>query len=353
MNQPVELADRPIFICGHPKSGTSLLRAALDGHPELIVYPEETMFFRRYLPASQALTGADRLEQQATLADQFLIQIFTWNTTTPPASQEGFLDRDYSDVSYEAVRQALRQRLAARYRHPGDMLSAVILAYGEVMGQVNPQVRGWVEKTPFDEEFAEQIFAWWPQARCIHMVRDPRDNFVSYRKKHPEWSAKVFAWSWVKSTRLGLEHQKRYGAERYWVVRYEDFVSQPAQGLEQLCRFLGIKDHATLRQPTRNGKPWKGNSMFSDSFNAISTAAVGRWQGKLAPADLALVEIIAGPLMRQLNYSLADRAPGARPPLPLWRVLREQLAAAVKRQMLATNPTQHTDTGGKSRDDEA
>lgn len=35
--------DRPIFICGHPKSGTSLLRNLLDNHPQLAVYPEESL----------------------------------------------------------------------------------------------------------------------------------------------------------------------------------------------------------------------------------------------------------------------------------------------------------------------
>jgi hypothetical protein len=44
------LRDHPVFICGHPKAGTSLVRSILDSHPQLIVYPEETVFFRRYLP---------------------------------------------------------------------------------------------------------------------------------------------------------------------------------------------------------------------------------------------------------------------------------------------------------------
>ena len=40
----VPLRDRPVFICGHPKSGTSLLRNLLDSHSELVVYPEETWY---------------------------------------------------------------------------------------------------------------------------------------------------------------------------------------------------------------------------------------------------------------------------------------------------------------------
>src|SRR3990172_5712525 len=44
------LEDNATFICGHPKSGTSLVRGMLDSHPQLIVFPEETKFFRRVLP---------------------------------------------------------------------------------------------------------------------------------------------------------------------------------------------------------------------------------------------------------------------------------------------------------------
>lgn len=309
MTESFDLADHPIFICGHPKSGTSLLRAALDGHPELVVYPEETMFFRRFLPAIQG----KNLPQQMELADQLLIHIFTWNLASPPPSQTGFLDRDYSDVSFEAVSKALRNRIQTRYRRPGDLLSAAILAYGDVTGAINPQVKGWVEKTPYDEAYADQIFAWWPQARCIHVVRDPRDNYISYRKKHPDWSPRVFARSWEDSTRWGLQNQDKYGAERYWVVRYEDFVSQPEQGVANLCNFLGILESETLRVPTRNGRAWQGNSMFSNRFDAISAEAVGRWQDRLSPTEVAMIEVIDGALMKSLGYPISGTRLDALP----------------------------------------
>ena len=74
-----ELRDRPVFICGHPKAGTSLLRAVLDSHPQLVVYPEETNFFRRILPRLQ---GQD-LEVQIKLAERNLIHIFQWNRAEP------------------------------------------------------------------------------------------------------------------------------------------------------------------------------------------------------------------------------------------------------------------------------
>ena len=49
--------ERPVFVVGYPKSGTTLVVSLLDGHPQLVVFPEETEFMRaigspyaRFLP---------------------------------------------------------------------------------------------------------------------------------------------------------------------------------------------------------------------------------------------------------------------------------------------------------------
>jgi hypothetical protein len=85
----------------------------MDSHPQLIVYPEETIFFRRCLP----LVEGRALVDQLALADQHLIHIFTWNRENPPASQNAYPDRDYAHMSFEAVRQEMR-RLAEKTPPP-------------------------------------------------------------------------------------------------------------------------------------------------------------------------------------------------------------------------------------------
>src|SRR5690606_8473506 len=40
--------DRPVFICGHHRSGTTLLQELLDGHPELLVLPSEGTYFSSF-----------------------------------------------------------------------------------------------------------------------------------------------------------------------------------------------------------------------------------------------------------------------------------------------------------------
>ena len=300
------LRDRPVFICGHPKSGTSLLRSLLDAHPQLVVYPEETGFFRRYLPAIQGLD----LEEKVALAEEKLIHIFTWNQQQPPPSQVGFPDRDYSGVHFEAVRLAMIGQLTLNgFRHDGDLLSAAILAFGQVTGQLSDDTLWWVEKTPYDERYAEQIYTWWPQARCIHIVRDPRDNFLSYHQKHAGWNARVFAQNWVDSTGAGLENRAHYGTENYMIVRYEDLVQKPNETLSDICNYLGIYQTDMLWVPTRNGEAWMGNSMFTERFKGISSTPVERWKGSLKPEDAGVIALLAGSLMGVLGYPVEGRIP--------------------------------------------
>ncbi len=294
-----ELRDSPVFIAGHPKSGTSLLRSVLDSHPALVAYPEETNFFRRYLPRA----AGTNLPGKLALSDQYLTHIFEWNQQNPPAHQAGFPDRDYSHIPITQVRQAVREYIAERFSHEGDMLSAVILAFGKVSGQLTPLSQYWVEKTPYNERFAGQIYAWWPEAKIVHTVRDPRDNFTSYHRKHTDWSPESFAMNWVSSTQAGLKNRELYGPERYLLIRFEDLTSSPEAKLSELCQFLGINDDPSLRQPVRGGKPWGGNSMFADQFTSISSAPVGRWTETLQPDEVATLELIAGPIMNKFSYS--------------------------------------------------
>jgi hypothetical protein len=316
----LELRDHPLFICGHPKSGTSLLRALMDGHPQLVVYPEESVFFRRYLPKS---TGMN-LDKQLELAEQYLIHIFTWNQENPPASQAGFPDRDYSAISFEDVRGEMR-RIVANYspRHPGDLLSAAVLAFGQITSQVTADTKFWVEKSPYNEHYVETIFSWWPQARCLHVVRDPRDNYLSYRRKHPDWAAEFFAKNWIKSTQKGARNRSLFGEKSYQMIRYEDLVQSPDDTLREICEYLDINIMPELTNPARAGTSWAGNSMFNQEFKAISTAPVGRWQNKLSRDDSAVIESMAKPMLHEFDYPYEQRWPlSARIRVATWPIRR-------------------------------
>jgi hypothetical protein len=326
-----ELRDHPIFICGHPKSGTSLLRAILDSHPQLVVYPEETVFFRRFLPQAENLD----LESQLALAERLLIHIFRWNQASPTQDQEGFPDRDYSGVSYEAVQQKMEQLVRQNYRHPGDILSAAVMAYGEVSAQAGPDTRWWVEKSPYNEYYASRIFDWWPEARCIHILRDPRDNYASYRRKHTDWTPEFFAANWSRSTQAGLDNQRDFGSQRYLILRYEDLTGDPQVKLNELQAYLKIDWDTTLVSPTRAGEQWSGNSMFADQFKEISSQPVARWVNNLSPLDAAIIELKAAEMMKTYGYT-PEALPGAGLSQALearWRLVTWPVRRKLSRQI--------------------
>ncbi|QRN83283.1 sulfotransferase [Chloroflexota bacterium] len=316
----------PIFICGHPKAGTSLLTSLLDGHPEMVVYPEETLFFRRFLPA----IGGKSISEKLALADELLIHIFQWNQEEPPEHQKDYPDRDYSDIDFDKVHQTLAELIPSGEASDKVFLEAALQAFGQVSGSLITETHYWVEKTPYNEFYADKIFEWWPGAKCVHVIRDPRDNFISYKLKQPDWNAKIFAWNWVRSTRAGLANQAKYGGDRYFLIQFEELLRNPEYETRRLAEFLGLDWDESLLQPTRVGDSWRGNSMFDDKFQAISMDPIDRWKDLISTFDLAIVQAIADRAMTAVGYELAEIPMGDLSIQEKVRVLRERAVARLK-----------------------
>ena len=228
-----EFINHPVFVCGHPKAGTSLITSLMDGHPAIVSYPEETLFFRRFLPAIKGKTKEERI----ALADERLIHIFQWNQEAPPEHQKNYPDRDYSDIDFDRIHQAFVDYIQSSDASAKRYEEAAIVAFGNVSGSLTEKSQCWVEKTPYNEFHVDQIYDLWPDAKCVHIIRDPRDNYVSYKRKQPGWDAKIFAWSWMRSTRAGMANQGRLGRDCYYLVYFEELLQNPEIETRRLARF--------------------------------------------------------------------------------------------------------------------
>ncbi len=295
-----QLRDNPVFICGHPKSGTTLLLSILDNHPQLVVYPDETFFFRGFEPVLHKLD----LEEKVSLAGRYLLHYFE-ETQDRPLDLEGIPGEYHLHVAYAQMCLRLSTMIESQgFRHDGDLLAAAILSFGERFGLISKESRYWVEKTPYNELFAAQIFEWWPQAKCIQVVREPRDIYASYHRKHPALQPEKFTHRWKASLQAGVDNRSRYGYDHYLILRYEDLVQEPEAVITKITEFLNIDNHPALQVPTRHGVPWEGNSMFSDRFKGISAKPKGRWKTELPALHMAVIELMAGSLMREFDYPL-------------------------------------------------
>lgn len=293
------LRDRPVIICGHPKSGTTLLRSLLDSHPQLVVYPDETFFFRGFLPEIRNLSQ----EQKISLAQRYLLHYFSQKDNSTTGSTSISEDEEQIYLTYAKTCMVMQKQIKENHlRHDGDMLSAIILAFGQVHQILAADTIYWVEKTPYNEHFTDLIFEWWPNARCIHVLRDPRDNYTAYHRKHQRLAVEEFARSWNASLSVGLKNQNRYGENHYRIIRFEDLTQNPEECLQEIIAFLGIRDDDILRKPTNNGIPWAGNSMFNDKFTGISSKPTGRWKLILSADEVNVIEAVCGGNMKKMGY---------------------------------------------------
>ena len=289
------LEERPVFICGHVRTGTSLLLSLLDGHPELVVASHESKFFLTFLPKAHTAEG----EAKRRLAEETLFLV--WR---PGGYHEKFL----SHIPIEDVFKSFRARLADSPGRDADYLTCSVLAYGEASGQISERSRRWVEKTPFTEQYTDFIFSTWDDAKCIHLTRDPRDLLYTSRRRDRYHRRRVtplgaIAHAWQKSARWCRQNRETYGEDRYLEIRYEDLVRSPEGELPRILDFLEVDDHEIVRSPTRGAGEigWQGNAV-GRRFSGIDASQVDRWK-ELDPWRIRVLEAILADEMKLHGYT--------------------------------------------------
>jgi sulfotransferase family protein len=272
--------DQPVFVAGPDRSGTTLMFALLASHPDISMVRRTNMFryfYERYGDLSRP-ENLDRCLQDMTRYRRM-------RHLQPDADRirREFLDGPPTYGRLFALFHAHHAERAGRPR--------------------------WGDKSLHTEHHADEVFTAFPDARVVHMVRDPRDRYASVRKRHGADLSRVGAATarWLMSTRAGSRNAARY-PDRYLLVRYEDLVREPEATTRRVCDHIGVR--FTPEMLTMDGAPSHrdtgGNSSFGDlEPGAISVRAVGRFRNVLAPGDLTFIDIFAGRALARLGYERA------------------------------------------------
>lgn len=196
-----------VFLLGLPRSGTTLLSALLDDHPEIVCPPE---------PWIGLALDSIGLVPVGHPADARVIGRATTEFLNVETDE---------DVRTEAIRGFANAAYNARL---GD---ASIL----------------IDKTPRYWHILDRLVEWFPDARFIHLRRDPFDVVASYLKT---WSidladqlAMGVSSIHVLDIALGLHRIEEFAAEhadRVCTVSYEALVADAAGSMTELHEFLGV-----------------------------------------------------------------------------------------------------------------
>ena len=287
---------RACFIAGQAKSGTTLLVALLDGHPELLVFPQETAYFPTVLTKYGA---GGRRAQFDYLTEQSFARILF-------GGQARWGKHDYEDFPQQKFLETFERAAFDPANVNRDLLVLMIESYAVILRIPLDRIKRWVEKTPANRNYIAAIFARFPQAKLLVTMRDPRAIMAAQialekTRKTKRFSVYYVIAHWLVAAKLAK--RVRNGEIAGCIVPFEQLVRDPANMMEKVCSYLEVAfDPRIVLKPTKVGQIWRGNSAAAVNFSEISAEPATRWERELSPDEIGWVEWHCAGLMPEFGF---------------------------------------------------
>ncbi|XP_078193053.1 protein-tyrosine sulfotransferase 2 isoform X3 [Callithrix jacchus] len=262
-----------IFVGGVPRSGTTLMRAMLDAHPE-VRCGEETRIIPRVLAMRQAWSksGREKLRlDEAGVTDEVL----------------------------DAAMQAFILEVIAKHGEPARVLC---------------------NKDPFTLKSSVYLSRLFPNSKFLLMVRDGRASVHSMITRKVTIagfdlsSYRDCLTKWNKAIEVMYAQCMEVGKDKCLPVYYEQLVLHPKRSLKLILDFLGIAwSDAVLHHEDLIGKPGgvslsKIERSTDQVIKPVNLEALSKWTGHI-PGDVLRDMAQIAPMLARLGYD-----PYANPP---------------------------------------
>ncbi len=294
-----------VFLVCSERSGSNLLRAMLDAHPQI----------HAPMPVHLGGTLAKRLHRYGDLQRDEAWAALVGDAIKQMESTKGALDVLFTE---EELREGPRERtFEALYRY----------VYDRSLQQCSKPVLA-LKETHLHKDLGFYL-ACYPNARFVVQVRDPRDYALScikagrYFTHYGSVPAALDVWTDDQHGALNLA--SALGPERVHLQRYEDLVTSTERVLTSLCGFLGVDfDGAMLafnEQKAAKDAADRHPSYWGNLAKPVQSDNTAKYKTGLSRTTIALVEQRTKTLMRRFDYALEDPSPG------LWRRTAVQIAS--------------------------
>lgn len=276
----------PIFIVGANRSGTTLLRLILNAHSNIGI-PEEIVYF------GSTMAGVPIEQWKAPQVSDARWTEFV----------SAFIDDKCSvleGIDLDRVKQEIVQSGKKDFSYP---YSLVLETWAK-----HHQKKRWGEKTPGNLFYADVLLEMYPDARFIHLVRDPRAGVSSMMKTDffPDDIA-FNAMSRRKYMRKGRGIlDASVPAEQRLMLRYEDIVTSPETTIRAICHFLGEQFEPAMlsfyKDSSRYMKEAASTSFNKAATKPISAEMLDKWKKHLTSGQVAMVEAICNKEIKEFGY---------------------------------------------------
>ena len=209
----------------------------------------------------------------------------------------------------------------------------------ESSSEKNSRPPQWIiDKNPVNTLHVHHFLKVYPQTKAIFLVRDPRANIASRmesqnwihgRKNH--WMINAHRWRSYNRYYYTLKNQF---PDQIHLLRYEDFVLNPQQHLDELCEFLEIPS-IPLESPNPitltnvDQSTARLAKKYRDLSAPINPHAISRWKEVLNQDTLERIEALCVKEMEFYGYARETHVKASIPRkfcfLARWYALKEQL----------------------------
>lgn len=255
----------PIFICGHIKSGTSLLVSLLDSHSKLIVFPEELFLFDKFQKLKR--DKKDNINDFWNLFfNDIQIKRFFGN------NQKGlFGNVDYSNFNAKEFEKKCRNSFKDIKIKDNEKKIFEVIFKSFIEVQKDSFSKKWVEKSPKNENFFKKWIKYYPNAKFIYLKRDPFEVYSAIKRKREKEKIKYTIYNFIASYKESLKQAILFSKEfkdNFKIVEFNNLLENKEREIKNIIEFLSIEYEKTLLNPTKNGIPWNGNSMFRNNSSS-------------------------------------------------------------------------------------
>lgn len=265
--------DRPIFVIGAQRGGTTMFYRRLSTHPDLAAFTNLTARF----PRSPLLARAYALVRHSQKVSE-ANEIWRWGIERDEERRSA-ADANPRVVAYlhQVVRTLCRSSAKPRF----------------------------VNKSPSNSLRVDFLDAAFPDARFIHILRDGRPAAVSGylavtggRIRPVRLSAEDLArqlsplelagLSWQRCVETARSKLAELPPERWLEIRYEDMLDDPQRQFRRALELLGL--------PFDEG--------MVEQMSAGIRNSADKWRSQIDAEQRRALEAVIGPTMQALGYPL-------------------------------------------------
>lgn len=279
--------DRPIFIIGCGRSGTTLLREIMNQAPDLFILRESGFIPELYKERKKY--GRFSTDEAR---EEFIDDLKTFERTSRDTAFDIF------EMSESKARMILEEV------SPTNFAGAVSALYSATALQKGGEI--WGDKTPLYTSHIDLIKEVYPSAKIIHIIRDPRDVSKSIKKAGWSLTLKGAARIWKKQIRKGLEG-RQLDEDSYYEIKYESLLISPRTELKKLFGWLDISYPEDLvdRYEKSGAKiDSKFENLHQNIGRPIQKSRAFSWKKNMKKADIAIIEKVAETEIKRTEYEI-------------------------------------------------